>query len=151
MCQPFTHGWYLYSSRFPGFSAHFFFFWGIFKTFQILLSSILNSNLELILLYFELLLLSLFIIISLYVSHLFLHPFPKMCHKEAKYYLCGHRALINTMYCSSAIKTGSFCRNPKLKPYPSSPINSPCQSCQSHYESRGGMVKTVQMSSKAAS
>lgn len=52
-----------------------------------------------------------------------------MCHKEARYFLCGHRACINTMYCPNAVKTGNFCRNPPLKPAPSPPINSTCPSC----------------------
>lgn len=75
-----------------------------------------------------------------------------MCHKEAKYFLCGHRASLNTMYCRCAMTTGNVCRNPQLAPSPSPPVNSPCESCQVKYNmSRRPHNQNPSVYSKAAS
>lgn len=52
-----------------------------------------------------------------------------MCHRVAKYFLCGHRHSVNVMYCPHAQYSGTVCHKPPLKPIPSSPVHASCPDC----------------------
>lgn len=52
-----------------------------------------------------------------------------MCYKLAKYFLCGHKASVNVMYCDHAKYSGSVCHKPPLRPIPSQPVHTFCPDC----------------------